>query len=320
MTRTAKAALAGIALSLAQPALAETADEAAVKSVVESVATLADAGNFEALERLYADEVRLDYSSLTGGAPEVKSSKALMLQWASVLPGFDRTRHALRNVKVKVAGESAEASAEVRASHWIGKLFWRVDGRYAYRLAREAGDWKIVAHRFTVTGERGTRDVFGPAMEAARARPADYVLRQQARQVVLDFLTGLEQKDMAKVNGVWAEDAVQEMPYVPAGFPSRVAGREALIRQYAAWPQNSGKAKFTDGIVFYPTQDPRIVFVEYRGVTEVIPTGRIYDQRYGGLFHVEEGKITLFREYFDPNVFARAFGLGEGGSFYGDAR
>ncbi len=121
---------------------------------------------------------------------------------------------------------------------------------------------------------------------------------------------------MARVNGVWAEDAVQEMPYVPAGFPSRVIGKEALIRQYAGWPQNAGKARFTDGIRFYPTQDPQIVAVEYRGVSEIVTTGRTYDQRYFGLFHVEGGKITLFREYFDPNVFARAFALDEGGRLH----
>lgn len=54
------------------------------------------------------------------------------------------------------------------------------------------------------------------------------------------------------------------------------------------------------------------MIVEYHGVTEVRTTGRVYDQRYFGLFHVEEGKIQLFREYYDPNVFAYAFGLEEG--------
>lgn len=56
--------------------------------------------------------------------------------------------------------------------------------------------------------------------------------------------------------------------------------------------------------------------MEYRGISEIIPTGRLYDQRYIGLFHVEEGKIALFREYFDPNVFVHAFALREGGNFY----
>ncbi len=306
-----------MALALATaPAQAQTADQAAIATVVESVATLADTRRFEELQELYADEVQVDYSSLTGGSPEVKSAQALITEWAGVLPGFDRTRHAISDVEVKVTGETATATADVVASHWIGKQFWQVSGRYDYRLARDGRDWKITAHRLTVTGEEGSRDVFGPATEAARRTPPDYVIRQQTRQAVLDFLTGLEEKEMERVNNIWAEDAVQEMPYVPAGFPNRVVGREALIRQYAAWLQNSGRARFTDGIRFYPTQDPQVVFVEYRGISEIVPTKRTYDQRYGGLFHVENGRITLFREYFDPNVFARAFGLEEGGSFH----
>jgi ketosteroid isomerase-like protein len=303
-------------LAGAAPADARPADEAAVATVVESVATLADRGEFDALERLYAPEVRVDYSSLTGGEPEVKSGTALMTDWAGMLPGFDRTRHAISNVKVALNGSTATATANVVADHWLGSRHWQLSGRYDYVLARDGREWRITAHRLTVTGEKGSREVFGPAAQAAKARPNAYLVRQQARQLVLDFLTGLEDKDMARVNGVWADDAVQEMPYVPAGFPSRVVGKEALIKQYAAWPQNAGKARFTDGIRFYATQDPQVVAVEYRGISEILTTGRTYDQRYFGLFHVEGGKITLFREYFDPNVFARAFGLNEGGSFY----
>jgi ketosteroid isomerase-like protein len=299
-------------------AQAETPDQAAVKTVVESVATFADSGRFDELEALYAEEVRVDYSALTGAPAEVKSGRALITEWAGLLPGFDRTRHALANVSASVSGDTASASADVVASHWIGDGFWQVSGRYDYRLARDGRQWRIAAHSLTVTGEKGSRDVFAGAAAAAKRNPPDYILRTQTRQAVLDFLTGLERKDMAQVNAIWAEDAVQEMQYVPEGFPSRVVGRDALIRQYAAWPKISGRARFTDGIRFYPARDPRIVFVEYHGVTEVVPTKRVYDQRYGGLFHVENGKITLFREYFDPNVFAKAFALGEGGTFFKD--
>ena len=56
-----------------------------------------------------------------------------------------------------------------------------------------------------------------------------------------------------------------------------------------------------------------MVFAEFRGTVEIIPTGRTYEQTYGGLFHVENGKIRLFREYYDPAAFKYAFGLDEGG-------
>jgi ketosteroid isomerase-like protein len=315
-TQTATLILSGLIAGATPASASSSADEAAVKTVVESVAVLADRGEFEALERLYAPEVRIDYTSLAGGEPEVKSAEALMTQWASMLPGFDRTRHSVSQVKVRLNGSTAYATASVVADHWIGQEHWQVSGRYDYALARDGRDWRITAHKFTITGETGSRDVFGPAAVAAKVRPNAYIARQQARQVVMDFLTGLEDKDMARVNGIWADDAVQEMPYAPAGFPSRVVGKEALVKQYAGWPQNAGKAKFTHGIRFYPTQNPQIVAVEFHGVSEIIATGRVYDQRYFGLFHVEGGKITLFREYFDPNVFSYAFGLNEGGDFY----
>jgi ketosteroid isomerase-like protein len=304
------------ALVTAAPLAAQPGDIAAVTTVVESVATLADRGEFDALENLYAPEVRVDYTSLAGGEPEVKSARALMSEWAAVLPGFDRTRHALSNIKVHLNGSTATASASVVADHWLGGQHWQVSGRYDYGLVRDGREWRITAHKLTVTGERGSRGIFGPAMDAAKARPAAYLVRQRARAVVMDFLIGLEDKDMARVNGVWADDAVQEMPYAPANFPKRVEGREALIKQYAAWPADSGKARFTDGIRFHPTQDPEVVIAEFHGVSEIATTGRLYDQRYVGIFHVENGKITLFREHFDPNVFSYAFGLDEGGDFY----
>ncbi|MGL5077787.1 MAG: nuclear transport factor 2 family protein, partial [Waterburya sp.] len=88
-----------------------------------------------------------------------------------------------------------------------------------------------------------------------------------------------------------------------------VEGKANLIKHYAAWPETSGKANFTNELVFYPMQDSTMIFAEWRGDVDIIPTGRKYNQRYGGLFHVVDGKIELFREYYDPIIFNYAFGL-----------
>lgn len=299
------------ALTTAPLADATPEDEATIKTIVESVGLLADRHEFEALEKLYADEFMLDYSSLSGAPAELKSPQALMTEWAGVLPGFDRTRHALSDVEAKIDGDQARASADVEAGHWVDGAYWQVDGHYDYQLERQAGGWKITSMTFTLESEVGSRDVFGPAIEAATANPAAYIQRQQTRQAVMDFLTGLEDKDMDKVNNVWAEDAVQDMPYVPDGWSHQVVGKEALIAQYAGWPAAAGAANFTDALIFYPMQDPQTVYVEFKGEVEILPTGRTYRQTYGSLFHVENGKITLYREYFDPRVFEYAFGLSD---------
>jgi len=294
---------------------ADIKDEAAIRTIIEGLGPLVDRGNFEAVEKLYADEIEMDYTSLNGGEVERTSPQALMTQWASFLPGFDRTRHVVSNIAVTLGGTRAEATAYGIADHYVDDLAWQVKGQYHYSLQKDAGTWRITSHRFTLEEESGTRDVFEPAIRQAAANPAAYIKRQQTEKAVRDFLTALEEKDMEKFAGVWAEDAVLEMPYAPEGFPERVAGREDLIKHYAAWPQNSGKADFTSQLVFHPLRDPERIFVEFKGAVEIVPTGRLYHQSYGGLFHVANGKIKLFREYFDPAPFKWAFGLDEGGSF-----
>ena len=257
------------ALTTAPLAHATPEDEATVKTIVESVGLFADRHEFDALEKLYADEFMLDYSSLSGAPAEMKSPTALMTEWAGVLPGFDRTRHALSDVAATIDGDQATATANVEAGHWVDSAYWQVGGHYDYELERQSDGWKITSMTFTLEDETGSRDVFGPAIEAATATPVPYIQRQRTRQAVLDFLTGLETKDMDKVNSVWAEDAVQDMPYVPEGWNHQVIGKEALIAQYAGWPEVSGDAVFTDTLIFYPMQDPQTVYVEFKGEVEV---------------------------------------------------
>ncbi len=316
MSWTLAAALSGVLFAGgAEPALPDTAEVAAVQTRVEAVAILADLRDFETLESLFAETVRVDYTSLVGGEPGLRSAHGLAADWAQLLPGFDRTRHALDQITVTIEGEEARAGASVTADHWIGEDQWRVTGRYDYRLQRQDGDWEITDITFVLEDETGSRDLLERAAGRAVDNPVPAVQRARTEATVLRFLTALEDKDMDAFASVWAEDAVQEMPYAPDGFPGRVEGRDALIAHYAAWPENSGAADFTSELVFHSGLDPQTVFVEWRGDVEIVPTGRRYLQHYGGLFVVEDGRITLFREYFNPDPFRYAFGLDEGGAF-----
>lgn len=157
-------------------------DRAAIHTIVESVAVLADRGHFEALEKLYWEEVEVDYTSLNGGEVELKSPRALMNAWASVLPGFDRTHHQISNVVIELEGDRAIATADVTADHWVAGLFWQVQGNYRYELRRDDDAWSIFRHVFHLQKESGTRDVFGPASENAAAQPPAYFVRQQTEQ------------------------------------------------------------------------------------------------------------------------------------------
>ena len=286
-----------------------TSDEAAIYTIVESVANLADRGNFESLAKLYAPEIEVDYTSAFGGEVELKSPQGLMSSWASSLPGFNRTRHQISNIETVVKGNHAIAKADVVANHYLDEMFWQISGSYEYGLVKEDGQWVIDRMIFLAKSEQGSRDIIQKAVEQAQVNPSTYIQRQNTQKAVIDFLTSLEDKDMDKFATVWAEDAVQDMPFSPEGFPKRVEGKEELIKHYADWPEISGQANFTDELIFYPMQDATKVFAEWRGNVEIVATGRQYLQRYGGLFQVIDGKIELFREYYDPIVFQHAFGL-----------
>ena len=64
-----------------------------------------------------------------------------MTQWASSLPGFDRTRHEISNIETKVKGNKATATADVTANHYLDEMFWQIAGSYEYGLVKEDGQW-----------------------------------------------------------------------------------------------------------------------------------------------------------------------------------
>lgn len=289
----------------------QTIDEAAIALIINSVATFADQGDFATLETLYTDEIQVDYTSLWGGDVQTHTPQSLITAWANVLPGFDQTYHDISNIQVAIVDDSAIATANVIADHYLAADHWQVSGQYEYRLVKQSDRWQITHMTLNVTDEVGDRTLVNLAAQNTVTRSVGYLQQQQTRQAVRGLLTSLETKDMDTFATLWAEDAVQDMPFSPEGFPKRVEGRANLLQHYAAWPEISGSANFTDRLVFYPMVDPTMVFAEWHGVVEIIPTGQLYQQRYGGLFQVSDGKIKLFREYYDPIVFAIAFGLNE---------
>ncbi len=108
--------------STSGPAASGSQEEIAIKTIVESVGIFADRSNFEEAGKLYADEVKMDYMSLTRDEVAHTSPQAVMTQGADVLPGFVRTRHAVSDIAVTLDGAWAEATANVIADHYVEDL------------------------------------------------------------------------------------------------------------------------------------------------------------------------------------------------------
>ncbi len=276
---------------------ANVKDEAKVQTIIESVGGLADLGDFDTLQSLYDDEVLLDYASLTGQEAALLSSQTLMTQWASVLPGFDVTKHYLSDINVKFDKGHAFVTANVVADHYIGDLYWQVSGKYQYQLIRKDGTWKITHHTFLLKDEKGTRDVFSAAIERATQSPNTYIERQQSLNTVKRFLSALEEENLSVLDDVWHDDGVQDMPESLGKAATRLIGKNRIVRHYQQWFNRADMQSMTASLQLYPMKDAQMVFAQWEGRFSGGQT-----MPYSALFHIEGEKITMLREYLYPGL------------------
>ncbi len=157
-------------------------DEAIIRSNIQSFSAMADQGAFEYLGRLFAPQVTVDYTSLFGGEAAPVDRADLVKQWAAFLPGFDATYHDLSNLKVNLDGDSATATVDITASHWLGdEGFWAVSGNYEFTLQKSSDDWVITSVTLNSQSESGSRDILG----VAPAKAEQNLAREQSELVKL---------------------------------------------------------------------------------------------------------------------------------------
>lgn len=143
-------------------------DHTRIAEVVTGVGLYADLRDWARVERFLAPKVTTDYVSLSGGTVATADRSALVAQWRAVLPGFDATQHQITNLAVQGAGDDAEVTSHVRATHWIGEQFWTVGGIYSHRLARSQDGWRVTFMGIKRLYEEGDRKL----LELATSRVA----------------------------------------------------------------------------------------------------------------------------------------------------
>lgn len=101
------------------------------------------------------------------------------------------------------------------------------------------------------------------------------------------------------------DDIVMEFPFGPTvGMAPRVEGKDACTAVFAAVVAGV-QVKFHD-IVIHPMLDPSTFVVEYKGHGE--PGDLIYDQVYIGIQKYQDGKMILFKEYWNALTVFQTFG------------
>jgi ketosteroid isomerase-like protein len=138
-------------------------------------------------------------------------------------------------------------------------------------------------------------------------RNSDQNVREKNIKLIQSFLDLLEQKDLDTWINLWDEDGRQFNPYAPRGFPRILSGKNAIFHHWSGVPNAYGKMAFIEREI-YPTLDPDVIFIEFRGRVEVLKTNRNYNNTYCCRFTFSKGKLVKYVEYFDPIILLESLG------------
>lgn len=105
--------------------------------------------------------------------------------------------------------------------------------------------------------------------------------------------------------GLFAEDVIFEFPFAPEGLPQRLNSRAALAGHMAKLGPLISFGAFVLKSV-YPS-DETVTF-EFSCTGQGQQTGKPYDQDYVSVVTLGDGRITHYRDYWNPLVVLSALG------------
>ena len=129
-----------------------------IRSTINHLFVATDQQDWQKVEQSFAEEVVLDYSTMTGSPAAVMSPGQIVASWQGILPGFDHTHHQTGNFIIAANGNTATAFCYGTASHYLddeGAKIWTVIGSYHFDLVKSEDAWKISKMKFNYKYQSG---------------------------------------------------------------------------------------------------------------------------------------------------------------------
>ena len=103
---------------------------------------------------------------------------------------------------------------------------------------------------------------------------------------------------------MFAVDGVLEYPFAPPGLGTPISGRDAIVANFEKLRQHLRIDRVTD-VFEIETTDPEVVVLEFNGYGVGIITQEPYHQRYISVIRLREGKISRYKDYWNPIALVR---------------
>jgi ketosteroid isomerase-like protein len=128
------------------------------------------------------------------------------------------------------------------------------------------------------------------------------------REVLERFRQAAISQSADDMGRVYAVDAVHEFPFTRPGLPSRLEGRDEIVRWTAAvWQTNTFKYERYRTLAIHDTNDPDTIIVEQEAIGTGTSTGEFALPNIVVLT-VRNGQIAHLRDYV--NILAAAAAMG----------
>lgn len=135
-------------------------------------------------------------------------------------------------------------------------------------------------------------------------------IRARARQTFKHHLEYLSSGRIPEWVNLFTKDGVLEFPYPPTGTPDYFKGHAALYDYMQHFPETF-RLKFVN-VRFHETADPALVIAEFNSEGIAISTGKSYNQTYISVVETRDGKISHYKDFWNPLIGMEALGSSTG--------
>jgi len=135
--------------------------------------------------------------------------------------------------------------------------------------------------------------------------PAEDAQPASIQTILQSYLALYAQQRWDEWIDLWADDGVLEFPFAPKGRKSRYAGKADILDYMKSTAARMGGRIKSEGLEYFtvrPMQDPTTVCLEMAVKGRLLETGAPYKQSYISIIETQGGKISLYREYWNPLV------------------
>ena len=136
-----------------------------VQTTITTMVNAIDTKQWDQALSQFANEVFVDYSSLTNQPGSKVKAADLVGGWQNLLKDVD-THHMLSNFDITVTGKNAETYSHVYASHQAKNIdYWDAYGRYHHKLKKDGKKWKITSMTLIMHGQKGNKNFLSQVTE-----------------------------------------------------------------------------------------------------------------------------------------------------------